>query len=198
MHYTTVVRRLLLRVGDLMVDQGTLTQREDVFFLTLGESSVLGQESARDWRTLVQDRREERSRQETLLVPDTIRNWAEICDQTSRSIDVTTGGELRGIVVSAGMARGPVRIVRSTADWKGVRRGDIVVVPVIDPGMVPLFGLAAGLIAEMGGTLSHGAIIAREYGLPVLVNVPHATSLLREDEQIHIASATGTIRRVIS
>ncbi|MCE3223423.1 MAG: putative Phosphoenolpyruvate synthase [Nitrospira sp.] len=198
MYYSTVVRRLLLRVGDLMVDQGTLTQREDVFFLTLGESSVLGQESARDWRTLVQDRREERSRQETLLVPDTIRNWAEICDQTSRSIGVTTGGELRGIVVSAGMARGPVRIVRSTADWKGVRRGDIVVVPVIDPGMVPLFGLAAGLIAEMGGTLSHGAIIAREYGLPVLVNVPHATSLLREDEQVHIASATGTIRRVIS
>jgi pyruvate,water dikinase len=79
-----------------------------------------------------------------------------------------------------------------------VRAGDIVVVPVIDPGMAPLFGVAAGLVAEMGGTLSHGAIIAREYGLPVLVNVPYATSLLHEDDQVQIVSSTGTIRRLIS
>jgi len=58
--------------------------------------------------------------------------------------------------------------------------------------------VAAGLIAEMGGTLSHGAIIAREYGLPVLVNVPYATSLLRENEQVEIASSTGRISRLVS
>ena len=74
----------------------------------------------------------------------------------------------------------------------------ILVVPVIDPGMAPLFGMAAGLIAEMGGTLSHGAIIAREYGLPVLVNVPYVTSLLRENEQVEIASSTGRISRLVS
>jgi len=64
--------------------------------------------------------------------------------------------------------------------------------------MAPLFGVAAGLVAEMGGTLSHGAIIAREYGLPALVNVPYATSLLREDEQVEIVSATGIVRRLRS
>jgi pyruvate,water dikinase len=79
-----------------------------------------------------------------------------------------------------------------------VSPGDILVVPVIDPGMAPLFGLAAGVIAEMGGTLSHGAIIAREYGLPVLVNVPYATSLLREHDWVTIVSSTGTISRVVS
>ena len=105
---------------------------------------------------------------------------------------------LRGIAISAGVAKGPVRLVRSTADWPRVRAGDILVVPVIDPGMAPLFGMAAGLIAEMGGTLSHGAIIAREYGLPVLVNVPYATSLLRENEQVEIASSTGRISRLVS
>ena len=83
-------------------------------------------------------------------------------------------------------------------DWRRVRPGDILVVPVIDPGMAPLFGVAAGLVAEMGGTLSHGAIIAREYGLPVLVNVPYATSLLHENEQVQIASSTGLISRLVS
>jgi pyruvate,water dikinase len=180
-----------------MVDNGTMTQREDVFFLTLGECAMLAQAPGRDWRKVVLDRREERSRNEAVQVPDTIQNWEEAGDPSVQGTGVSTGRDLRGIAVSAGTASGPVRIIRSTQDWKRVRAGDIVVVPVIDPGMAPLFGVAAGLVAEMGGTLSHGAIIAREYGLPVLVNVPYATSLLREDEQVEIFSSTGTIRRVI-
>ena len=67
-----------------------------------------------------------------------------------------------------------------------------------DPGMAPLFGVAGGLVAEMGGTLSHGAIMAREYGLPVLANVPYATSLLCENEQVQIVSSTGVINRLVS
>jgi len=105
---------------------------------------------------------------------------------------------LRGIPISAGLVSGPVRVVRSTADWKRVQVGDILVVPVIDPGLAPLFGMAAGLVAEMGGTLSHGAIIAREYGLPALVNVPLATSLLRENEQVRIDSSAGTVHRLVA
>ena len=93
----------------------------------------------------------------------------------------------------------PARSVSSIPRQTGAGEsgGDILVVPVIDPGMAPLFGLAAGVIAEMGGTLSHGAIIAREYGLPVLVNVPYATSLLREHDWVTIVSSTGTISRVV-
>ena len=197
MCYSTAVRHLLLRLGEHMVDNGTMTQREDVFFLTQGECAMLAQAPGRDWRKVVRDRREERSRNEAVQVPDTIQNWEEAGDPSVQASGVSTGRDLRGIAVSAGTASGPVRIIRSTEDWKRVRAGDIVVVPVIDPGMAPLFGVAAGLVAEMGGTLSHGAIIAREYGLPVLVNVPYATSLLREDEQVEIFSSTGTIRRVI-
>jgi pyruvate,water dikinase len=197
MYYSTVVRHLLLRLGERMVDQGTMTHREDVFFLTVDECAVLGREASHDWCNLVRERREERARNETIQVPDSIQNREESGDQTSPSTDAGGGEDLRGIAISAGVARGPVRIVRSTTDWKRVRAGDILVVAVIDPGMAPLFGVAAGLVAEMGGTLSHGAIIAREYGLPVLVNVPDVTSLLRENEQIQIECSTGTIRRVI-
>jgi pyruvate,water dikinase len=78
-------------------------------------------------------------------------------------------------------------------DWSKVCRGDILVVPVIDPGMAPLFGLASGLIAEMGGTLSHGAIIAREYGLPAVANVPGITGRLKEGDQVILDGERGEI-----
>jgi pyruvate,water dikinase len=68
------------------------------------------------------------------------------------------------------------------------------VVSVIDPGLAPLFGLAGGLIAEMGGTLSHGAIIAREYGLPTIANVAGAMTQLADGMQVSIDAGSGTIR----
>ena len=198
MYYSTAVRHLLLRLGERMVERGTMTNREDVFFLTVEEAVELGRESGRDWRELVRDRREVRSRNETIQVPDTIRNGEDIDDQLGPSRDPSAKGILQGIAVSAGIASGPARIVRSAADWTRVQVGDIVIVPVIDPGVAPLLGVAAGLVAEMGGTLSHGAIIAREYGRPALVNVPYATSLLHEGEPVQIDSSTGTIRRLSS
>jgi pyruvate,water dikinase len=78
-------------------------------------------------------------------------------------------------------------------DWRGVRRGDILVVSVIDPGLAPLFAVAAGLVAEMGGTLSHGAIIAREYGLPAVVNVSGITTKLKEGDRISLDAERGEI-----
>ena len=198
MYYSTAARHLLLRLGERMVERGSFAVREDVFYLTLDERIALTDGARRDWQSLVRRRREERLQHEALQVPDTIRDWEAVVEQGAQSSDQGQGGVLRGIAISAGVARGPVRLIRSTADWGRVRAGDILVVPVIDPGMAPLFGMAAGLIAEMGGTLSHGAIIAREYGLPVLVNVPYATSLLRENEQVEIASSTGRISRLVS
>jgi pyruvate,water dikinase len=78
-------------------------------------------------------------------------------------------------------------------DWSRVCRGDILVVSVIDPGMAPLFGIAAGLVAEMGGTLSHGAIIAREYGLPTVANVSGITTRLKEGDRVSLDAERGEI-----
>lgn len=71
--------------------------------------------------------------------------------------------------------------------------GEILVVPVIDPGLAPLFGLAGGLIAEMGGTLSHGAIIAREYGLPTIANVDGVMARLEDGQRVTVDAGSGTI-----
>ena len=125
------------------------------------------------------------------VAPDRLIDGAE---DTSEDLVPDNAG-WRGVPISAGLATGPVRIIRTLADWKKVAPGDILVAPVIDPGMAPLFGIAAGLVVEMGGTLSHGAIIAREYGLPAVANIPGITVAVRDGEIVELDAAGGTVRR---
>jgi pyruvate,water dikinase len=104
-------------------------------------------------------------------------------------------GSLKGLSISPGYAEGPVCLLLSPIDTKKVKRGDILVASVIDPGMAPLMGLAAGLVVELGGTLSHGAIIAREYGLPAIANVHGVTCLLKHGERVAVDATAGVIKR---
>ena len=193
MWYSQAARHLLLRVGELMVDQGLFSHPEDIFFLTLEEVENLDRPAGDTWSSLIGARRSEREHWSTVQAPDVIRSGHS--QEVSHEPSPDSDGVLRGLAVSSGIVSGPVRFVRTTGDWKQVRRGDIIVAPVIDPGMAPLFGIAGGLIVEMGGTLSHGAIIAREYGLPTIANVSRAMSLLSEDERITMDASSGVVRR---
>ncbi|HEU4682964.1 MAG TPA: PEP/pyruvate-binding domain-containing protein [Nitrospira sp.] len=195
MYYSAAVRNLLLSFGRRLVERGTLQSPDDVFFVTLEERAALRSDRERDWSALVKARRAERDRWLTLTVPDTIRRWGEAAGTNLTSQADHEEDGLRGIPISAGEATGPVRLIRFSADWSNVQPGDIIVAPVIDPGMAPLFGIAAGLVVEMGGTLSHGAIIAREYGLPAVANVLKATTLLRDGETVTVDAGSGIIRR---
>ncbi|HET7910059.1 MAG TPA: PEP/pyruvate-binding domain-containing protein, partial [Nitrospira sp.] len=194
MWYSLAARHLLLRLGQLLVDRGVFTQKEDVFFLMLKEREDLERAPAAKWKAVIQARRAEHERWNTIEVPDTIRGWDGVVPRDEES-QQEVDSELRGIPVSSGIVTGPVRFVRATTDWRRVRPGDIIVASVIDPGMAPLFGVAGGLIVEMGGTLSHGAIIAREYGLPTVANVVRAMCRLTEGERVTIDAGRGLVRR---
>ena len=126
-------------------------------------------------------------------LPYAIRDWETSSEQTVTSDKSERNGVLSGTPISVGTVVGPVRLIRSVADWSRVMPGEILVVSVIDPGLAPLFGLAGGLIAEMGGTLSHGAIIAREYGLPTIANVEGAMARLADGQRITIDAGSGTV-----
>jgi pyruvate,water dikinase len=193
MYYSAVVRRLLLRLGEWLVERGLLSSREDIFYLTITERADLLAGGSYDWRGVVQARRADRDRYATTSVPDTIRDWKDVVRDGNTSSVVASEGILHGTPISAGQVVGPVRFVRSMEDWSRVERGDILVVSVIDPGLAPLFGLAGGLIAEMGGTLSHGAIIAREYGLPTVANVHGIIGRLKGGERIRLDAERGEI-----
>src|SRR6185437_79242 len=170
MYYVMALRTLLMRLGELLVEQGRLHQIDDVFFLSDDERADLLAGDTPDWKAVIKARRAERERYAAVEAPDTIRDWETANEQIVTSDKAEGNGILSGTPISVGTVTGPVRVVRSLVDWGKVLPGEILVVPVIDPGLTPLFGLAGGLIAEMGGTLSHGAIIAREYGLPTIAN----------------------------
>jgi pyruvate,water dikinase len=193
MYYAAATRSLLLRLGEWLVEQGRLSSQEDVFYLTIEARADLLAGRASDWKGMIQARRTERDRNATVSVPDTIQDWREMVRGTYTSSVVASEGILHGIPISGGQVVGPVRFIRSMEDWSRVCRGDILVVSVIDPGMAPLFGVAVGLVAEMGGTLSHGAIIAREYGLPAVANVAGITARLKEGDWISLDAERGEI-----
>ena len=196
MYYATAMRRLSLVLGKRLTEAGCLSAPDDVFFVTTEEFTELarGASPVRDWKALVAERRALHQRYEEKTVPDFIPASGDRPSDAGESEE--PGGRcLRGISISGGIVEGPVVVVRGRRDIAKVRRGDIVVVAVIDPGMAAMLGLAAGLIAEMGGTLSHGAIIVREYGIPAVVNIPRATELLEDGDCVSIDAVTGLVRR---
>lgn len=193
MYYAGATRKLLLRAGALLTEHGLLDQAEDIFFIRVEEQRPLLGLEARDWAALVQSRKDARARDLQMLAPDQLIDGEE----EASGAHLADAAGWRGVPISAGFATGPARIIRGLEDWTRVLPGDILMVPVIDPGMAPLFGIAAGLVAEMGGTLSHGAIIAREYGLPAVANISGITSFVRDGEMIVVDAATGTVRRQV-
>lgn len=99
-----------------------------------------------------------------------------------------------GIAASPGQATGPTRVLRGPQDFHQFRRGDIVVCRTTDPAWTPLFTLAAGVVTETGGLLSHAAIVAREVGIPAILSVPQATTRFPDGTDITIDGTTGHIR----
>jgi phosphohistidine swiveling domain-containing protein len=87
-----------------------------------------------------------------------------------------------------------VLVMREPSEFARMRRGAILVAPATDPAWTPLFTLAAGVIVEVGGTLSHASTVAREYGLPALANIKDATRILRDGDRVRLDATNGTVR----
>jgi pyruvate,water dikinase len=192
MHFATASRRILLLMGRRFTDRGGLQSPEDIFFLTFDEVRELVRDQGRDWKRLVTVRRAERERNARMEAPATVLGIGPaVAPEGGIPPAVRTG-----LPISPGCVEGPARLIRSPDDRARVRPGDILIVPAIDPGLAPLFGVAAGVVAEMGGTLSHGAIILREFGLPALANVSGAMRWLADGERIRLDASSGMLRRL--
>jgi pyruvate,water dikinase len=100
---------------------------------------------------------------------------------------------LFGLACSPGRVQGTVRVLKTIHDSQALKQGEIMVVPYTDPGWTPLFGLTAGVITETGGLLSHAALIAREYSIPAVLNIPDATEKLKTGMQIELDGTSGRI-----
>ena len=183
----TPSRELLKPVGRDLAARGLVADEDDIFFLTLPEARCAA--GGEDMRELVAARRaafdRERARRR---IPRML-----LSDGTDAEAALVSVGEgLRGSPASPGVVSGIARVIRSPAGAR-LEPGEILVAPSTDPGWTPLFLTAGALVMEMGGMMSHGAVVAREYGIPAVVGVAGATEQITTGSRVTVDGSAGTV-----
>ena len=194
-------RRTILAAAQLGVEQGALRQVADCFLgmpseafrVLAGDLPPAGMLARVREREAIFQAWEKEEAPEYLLV-DAVGSPQAPARPAARE-----GGEgsvWRGVATGTGVARGRVRVLRHPAEGKALLPGEILVAPSTDPGWTPLFLQAAGLVVETGGYMSHGAIVAREFALPAVVNLPGIMAVLRDGDQIEVDGMRGEVRLI--
>lgn len=173
---------------------GILTQPGDIFFLTFAELQQMitsPQTVQSSPAAQIAQRRDQLEQDRQLTPPLLVYGNAPLT--TTRPASPNGANNLRGIPASPGQAEGRVLILRQLRAVPDLDRQTILVVPYTDSGWAPLLARAGGLIAEVGGQLSHGAIVAREYGIPAVMDLHHASDYLRDGQRVRIDGTTGLV-----
>ncbi|MBE1489488.1 rifamycin-inactivating phosphotransferase [Plantactinospora soyae] len=185
-----VYKQALLAEAERLVRANVLPDKEDIFYLTFQELHDVVRANQVDDR-LVQRRREAFRSYHGLTVPRVLTSDGEALTGAYRRDDVPAGA-LIGLPVSAGTVEGRARVILDMAE-ADLEAGDILVTAYTDPSWSPLFVAIAGLVTEVGGLMTHGAVIAREYGLPAVVSVQQATRLIRDGQRIRVHGTDGYV-----
>jgi pyruvate,water dikinase len=195
---TAMVRISLAEVGRRLAKTSAIEDANDIWFLTIDEvRSALGKPALPGELTgLVKERRADHQRWSRLRPPKHLGTYP--ADYDGERIVPDDGEpaelrELRGTPASPGTVTGLAVVVMSPADFGKVARGNILVCRSTAPMWTPLFGVVAGLISEAGGILSHPAVVAREFGLPAVVGVRSATTLIRDGQHVSVSGTSGLI-----
>ena len=189
----TAMRRLLLELGRKLTERQVLAGQDDIFFLRLDEMSPVVQGSTTfDISRVIADRRTEYDKSSLIAPPDVIFGKFDpdtcIYPEPDENTEV-----LNGLAVSPGIVTGKARVIlRADAD-EYLLADEILVAPFTDPGWTPYFVPAAAIVMDEGGVISHGSIIAREYGIPAVVNVGGATRIIKTGQTIRVDGNSGVV-----
>ena len=187
-----IARKALLEVGGEFAEAGIIDRADDLVFLNLAELEALSLNEPRDWKALIAERRatyerEARRRQVPRVLVSDGRAFYEGVGASTDTGDVITGSP-----VSPGVVEGNVHVVFNPHESQ-LAPGEILVCPGTDPAWTPLFMAAGGLITEVGGMMTHGSVVAREYGIPAVVGVHQATTRLKDGQRIRLDGTVGKI-----
>ena len=185
-----VYKQALLEEADRLVETHVLREREDIFYLTFPELRDVVRANDVDDQ-LIRQRKDAFRSYEALTPPRVLTSDGEVIAGAYRRDDVPAGA-LVGLAVSAGTIEGRARVIHDMAE-ADLEPGDILVTAYTDPSWSPLFVAITGLVTEVGGLMTHGAVIAREYGLPAVVGVEHATELIRDGQRIRVHGTDGYV-----
>lgn len=185
-----VYKQALLDEAGRLAATHVLREKEDIFYLTFQEFYEVVRTNQVDDQ-LIRDRKEAFKSYQALTPPRVLTSDGEAVAGAYRRDDVPAGA-LAGLPVSAGSVEGRARVILDMAE-ADLEAGDILVTAYTDPSWTPLFVAIKGLVTEVGGLMTHGAVIAREYGLPAVVGVEHATRLIRDGQRVRVHGTDGYV-----
>jgi rifampicin phosphotransferase len=185
-----VYKQALLADAERLVRAGVLRDREDIFYLRFSELHEVVRTNRADDQ-LIRQRKDAFRSYQALTPPRVFTSDGEVVAGTYRRAGVPAGA-LTGLAVSAGTVEGRARVILDMAQ-ADLEAGDILVTAYTDPSWTPAFVAIKGLVTEVGGLMTHGAVIAREYGLPAVVGVEHATRLIRDGQRIRVHGTDGYV-----
>ncbi len=188
-------RNLYLEIGKIFTQKGILSDENKIFFLYKQEVKNLilnkyNQQEIQMISSEVTTRYKEFKRYENKVPPKFLLGSLEFNDMLKYGKESKV---FHGLAASQGIITAPIRIVHNIDLISTIRAGDIIVVPQTDPGWTPVFSKIGGLITETGGILSHGAVVAREYGIPAVTNITNACKIFQTGQIIEINGNNGTI-----
>ena len=187
------MKPILLEAGEDLASRGELDAAADIWFLTMPEIAArygTGGGRGADLRSLVSKRKESFARFDKLTPPRVMTSDGEI---PVARLDVDApAGALIGTAVSSGVVEGPARVI-SDPSSEYLNSGEILIAPFTDPGWTPLFVNAAGLVTEVGGLMTHGSVVAREYGIPAVVGVDGATTQVTTGQWVRVNGDSGYV-----
>ncbi len=185
-----IYKQALMHEAERLVAAHVLHDPEDIFYLTFDELGGIVDTHQVD-EQLIDRRRVDFVSHQALTPPRVLTSDGEAIAGAYRRADVPPGA-LVGLPVAAGIVEGRARVIADMAD-ANLETGDILVTAYTDPSWTPTFVTITGLVTEVGGLMTHGAVIAREYGLPAVVGVEHATLLIRSGQRIRIDGTRGSV-----
>jgi rifampicin phosphotransferase len=185
-----VYKQALLNEAEPLVQKNILHEKEDIFYLTFEElrEVVRNHELEAD---LIHERKDEYTLYEKLTPPRVITSDGEIINGEYKRENLPAGA-IVGLAVSSGVIEGRARVIVNMEE-ADLQDGDILVTTFTDPSWTPLFVSVKGLVTEVGGLMTHGAVIAREYGLPAVVGVENATKRIKDGQRIRVNGTEGYI-----
>jgi pyruvate,water dikinase len=185
-----VYKQALLEEAERLVHARVLREKEDIFYLRFQELQDVVRTNQVD-DLLIRQRKDAFKSYQALTPPRVLTSDGEGIAGSYRRGDLPPGA-LVGLPVSAGTVEGRARVILDMAK-ADLEPGDILVTAYTDPSWTPLFVAIKGLVTEVGGLMTHGAVIAREYGLPAVVGVERATRLIRDGQRIRVHGTDGYV-----
>jgi len=192
-------KKVVFRIGDIFENKGVIKSQEDILFFEykeigslLASSNMFTDTSAE----MISIRKENYEAESEKKFPEsfetTFGERPHLVDDFT--VQIKEGKEFKGLAASGGKIRARVKVLKSVMEADKIKTGDILVTKQTDPGWAMVFPIIGGLIAERGGALSHGAIVAREFGIPAVLGIENITEILNDNDEVFLDGDLGKIQ----